>query len=121
MKSLRELMIERTALEKAIQNATKTERKIAIVKVRELVELFTITAKEAGFQNTAGTVPNKKLNKNNLVSKKSTLAAKNKLTRIKVRVKYMDESGNKWTGRGKCPNWLKQAELNGHPRTKFLI
>ena len=121
MKSLRELLTERTALEKAIQDATKTERKIAVVKVRELVQLFAITAKEAGFQNTTGTVPNQKLNKNKLVSKRSTVATKNRQTRVKVQAKYMDESGNKWTGRGKCPNWLKQAELNGHPRTKFLI
>lgn len=121
MKSLRELLTERTALEKAIQDATKTERKIAVAKVRELVELFAITAKEAGFQNATETVSDQKLKKNKLVSKKSTVTAKNRQPRVKVQAKFMDESGNKWTGRGKCPNWLKQAELNGHPRTKFLI
>lgn len=36
--------------------------------------------------------------------------------------KYYDpDSGNKWSGRGRTPRWLVQAEAAGHDRAAFLI
>ena len=39
----------------------------------------------------------------------------------KVAVKYRDDQGNTWTGRGKTPRWLADAEKAGASREQFLI
>jgi DNA-binding protein H-NS len=38
-----------------------------------------------------------------------------------VAIKYRDEAGNTWTGRGKTPRWLVEAEKAGKPRENFKI
>jgi DNA-binding protein H-NS len=39
----------------------------------------------------------------------------------KVAIKYRDDQGNTWTGRGKTPRWLAEAEKAGAKRDQFLI
>jgi DNA-binding protein H-NS len=39
----------------------------------------------------------------------------------KVAIKYRDEKGNTWTGRGKTPRWLVEAEKAGKSRDAFKI
>src|SRR5947208_6571942 len=38
-----------------------------------------------------------------------------------VPVKYRDDKGNKWTGRGRPPLWLVAAEKAGKKRESFLV
>ena len=42
-------------------------------------------------------------------------------SRRKVPVKYKDKNGNKWTGRGITPKWIREAEAVGHRREEFLV
>lgn len=44
-----------------------------------------------------------------------------KLRGKKAPVKYRDKKGNKWSGRGLAPNWIKLAEKAGHKRDEFLV
>jgi DNA-binding protein H-NS len=39
----------------------------------------------------------------------------------KVAVKYRDANGNTWTGRGKTPIWMMDAEKAGGKREQYLI
>jgi len=39
----------------------------------------------------------------------------------KVAIKYRDRKGNTWTGRGKTPLWLVEAEKKGMKRDQFLV
>jgi len=39
----------------------------------------------------------------------------------KVAIKYRDDKGNTWTGRGKTPRWLADAEKAGASREQFRI
>ncbi len=39
----------------------------------------------------------------------------------RVPVKYADDKGNKWTGRGRPPLWLVAAEKAGRKRDSFLV
>jgi DNA-binding protein H-NS len=39
----------------------------------------------------------------------------------KVAVKYRDANGNTWTGRGKTPRWIADAEKAGKRREEYLI
>lgn len=41
--------------------------------------------------------------------------------RAKARIKYRDEQGNTWTGRGRSPRWLVVAEAAGRKRDQFLV
>lgn len=36
-------------------------------------------------------------------------------------IKYKDDSGNRWSGRGKTPRWLAAAEKAGKKRENFLV
>ncbi len=38
-----------------------------------------------------------------------------------VPVKYRDENGNTWTGRGRTPRWLVEAEAGGKSRQQFQV
>ncbi len=46
---------------------------------------------------------------------------KTKKTRGAVAIKYRDDKGNTWTGRGKTPRWLVEAEKAGKTRESFKI
>ena len=39
----------------------------------------------------------------------------------KVAIKYRDDKGNTWTGRGKPARWLVDAEKGGTKRDSFLV
>jgi DNA-binding protein H-NS len=39
----------------------------------------------------------------------------------KVAVKYRDAKGNTWTGRGRTPIWIADAEKAGNKREEYLI
>ena len=39
----------------------------------------------------------------------------------KVAVKYRNANGNTWTGRGKTPRWMVDAEKAGKKREEYLI
>lgn len=41
-------------------------------------------------------------------------------TRAKPGVKYKDDKGNTWTGRGAAPKWLATYEAEGKSRDQFL-
>lgn len=36
-------------------------------------------------------------------------------------LKYRDDAGNSWTGRGRTPRWLVEAEAAGKSRDAFLV
>jgi DNA-binding protein H-NS len=39
----------------------------------------------------------------------------------KIPVKYRDNNGNTWTGRGKTPKWIVEAEKDGKSREEFRV
>lgn len=43
------------------------------------------------------------------------------VSRKPVPIRYRDEEGNTWTGRGKTPNWLKAHIDNGRRSEEFLV
>src|SRR5262249_7304112 len=48
--------------------------------------------------------------------------AKSKGTRGKVAVKYRDNAGNTWTGRGRMPRWMVAATKGGKAKKEdFLV
>ncbi|MGE4369350.1 MAG: H-NS family nucleoid-associated regulatory protein [Burkholderiaceae bacterium] len=55
-------------------------------------------------------------------ARKVAAPAKKAAKKIVVPAKYRDpQTGATWTGRGKAPRWLADAEANGTSRDSFLI
>lgn len=95
--TLKELLQQREALEKAIADARQNEISAAVSKVRELIAEHGLTVQDV-FPGRAGRA----------VVQKST---------NKVAAKYRDPAtGQTWTGRGKAPKWIE-----GKDRNQFLI
>ncbi len=96
--SLKDLLQQREALEKAIAEARQSEISAAVTKVREIVAEYGLTMQDV-FPGRAG---------------KSGAA---KSGGAKVAAKYRDPAtGQTWTGRGKAPKWIE-----GKDRAQFLI
>ena len=95
--SLKELLQQREALEKAIADARNNEISAAVAKVREIVAEYGLTAQDV-FPGRGG----------------KSAGAK---PASKVAAKYRDPAtGQTWTGRGKAPKWI-----DGKDRAQFAI
>jgi len=99
--------------------AAEANKAPAIKKVRALMKKLGVTVADL----SGGAAPARrgrppKNSKSNGVSAK---AAKSKKSRGKVAVKYRDDKGNTWTGRGKTPRWMVAAEKAGKHRESFKI
>lgn len=91
----KELLEQRVALEKAIEQARQNEIEGAVAKARALVAEFGLTAQDVF----------------------PTRGAKAGKATGKVAPKYRDAAtGQTWTGRGKAPKWI-----DGKDRNQFVI
>ena len=53
------------------------------------------------------------------VAKKSKRTSK--LKGKKAPIKFKDDKGNKWSGRGLAPKWILEAEKTGKDRSQFAV
>lgn len=97
MPSYSELMKQIEALKKQAEEIRSTERAEAILKIREMISDFGITAEQLGFKVS------------------SPPAGK------KAPIRYRDAHGNAWSGRGHRPGWLKAALEQGRKLQDFLV
>jgi len=96
--SLKDLLQQREALEKAIVQARQNEISAAVTQVREIVAEYGLTVQD-------------------VFPGRAAKAGSAKATGNKVAAKYRDPaSGQTWTGRGKAPKWI-----DGKDRSQFLI
>ena len=85
-------------LQKKAKALRSEERHAAILKIRELIQVFDLQSSELGFSGSARGQP----------ARKPHSAAGKKLP-----AKYKDADGNSWTGRGIKPRWLRTALESG--------
>lgn len=112
-------------LQKQLEAAEKNKAP-AIKKVMALMKKLDVTLADlSGAQGETKT----KGRRGRPPGKKSTAKAarngkgarKPARTKGKVAIKYRDDQGNTWTGRGKTPRWLVEAEKTGKSREQFHI
>jgi DNA-binding protein H-NS len=102
--TLQELMAQREALERQIEQTKKQERGDAVEKVRALMAEYGLTVADLGSRSAGGK------------------AKKTKSTGNKVAAKYRNAStGESWSGRGLQPRWLKAALASGRKLTDFAV
>ena len=106
MQNLIEIQAKIAELQKQEKMMLEQEYKQAIEQVQSLISKHKITASDLifGFDGSP-------------VMKKSKAAPSGK----KAVIKYRDESGNSWSGRGLKPKWLVAALAAGKKLEGFLV
>jgi DNA-binding protein H-NS len=103
--TLQELMAQKEALDRQIEQTKKAARGEAIEKVRSLMSEYGLSVADLGGKSAAG---------------KS--AKKTKTGGTKVAAKYRNAStGESWSGRGLQPRWLKAALASGRKLADFAL
>lgn len=95
MSQLDELMEQRRALDRQIEEMSRKERSEAIATCLELIKRFDLQPTDLGFKRNP---------------KKNVAAPK-----------YVGPDGQTWAGRGRKPLWLQEAEKEGKTMDDFLI
>ena len=85
-----------------------------VKRIREAIEHYGLTAADLGLgirvaSSKLAPVPAKKLR------------GKGKAAKPVAIVKFRDEAGNTWGGRGKRPQWLRDALNSGKQLSDFLV
>lgn len=96
-------------LQKELAKAEKSKEP-AIRKVLALMKKLGVTVADLGKGGAPAAAPTEK--------KKSAKAGGK---RGPAPVKFRDEAGNTWSGRGKTPRWLADAEKAGKNRAQFAV
>jgi len=99
MANLQALLKQQRELEAQIHKAREETREAAIAKILEVAEEAGLTAADI-----CNAFPMKIQRKTN--------------TRASPKVKYKDNKGNTWSGRGALPRWVRDS---GKPKEAFLI
>ena len=100
MASYKELVAQREALEKQIEETRLAESKAAIAQVRQLIAEWQLSAEDCGFKSAV---------------------ASSKKVKSAVAAKYRGPNGETWSGRGRAPKWLATLEAQGRLRAEFSI
>ena len=101
MANYKELLAQREALDKQIEELRQAELRSAIGQARQLIADWGLTAEDCGFKSVAVSA-----------SRKAKAA---------VAAKYRGPNGETWSGRGRAPMWLAALEAEGRQRSEFLI
>jgi DNA-binding protein H-NS len=103
--TLQELMAQKEALDKQIEQTKHQERGAAVEKVRALMAEYGLTVADLGGKSGPAK-PGKKA----------------KAGGTKVAAKYRNAStGESWSGRGLQPRWLKAALASGRKISDFAV
>ena len=101
MATYQEIVQKISELQKQAEEIKAREQASVIADIREKIEQYGLTAEDLGF-GAKGAVASKKAGR-------------------KVPVRYRDNNGNTWTGRGKRPGWLVKELSSGRKMEDFLV
>lgn len=102
MATYQELLAQREALDKQIEDARKAELSDAIQQVTAIIKKYGLTPAECGFGSSTAEVAT--------------------ATRKPAKDKYITPDGlTKWTGRGRAPKVFQALLDAGHDKEEFLI
>ena len=98
--------------------AAESSKAPAIKKVKALMKKLGVTVADLTSEDSGAKSPGKRRGRpKKTTTEKVVRAASGR----KVAIKYRDEKGNTWTGRGKTPRWLVEAEKLGKTREQFAV
>lgn len=98
-------------LKKQADAIRREEVKSVVAKIKDAITVYGLTAADLGFAAPRAAT-------------RATPGAKRRTMRggkSAAVVRYRDQSGNTWVGRGKRPGWLRDALAAGHQLTDFAV
>lgn len=115
--SIEKIKVRIADLQKKLAAAENTKAP-AIKKVKALMKKLGVTVQDLSSSSEMSVATGRRRGR----PRKTTIEKNPKAgTTRKVAIKYRDEKGNTWTGRGKTPRWLSEAEKSGKSRETFKI
>ena len=116
-KTLAQIQKQIDALQREADAIKNSEKKGVIDRIKEAIDHYGITASELGFGGRAAKAPEAGPRK-----ARAKGAAKPRGARKgTVPVKYRDDAGNTWTGRGSQPRWFRAALEAGKKPEDFKV
>ncbi|MEO6271516.1 MAG: H-NS histone family protein [Lautropia sp.] len=103
-KTLTQINRQIEALQRKAEILKQREVKGVIDRIQEAIEHYGLTAKDLGLSRGTGA---------STKAARRTSARKALALKQPAPVKFRDEAGNTWGGRGKRPNWFKEALAAG--------
>ena len=101
MSNLKDLLAQKAAIEKQIEEAARAERAGAVAQVKALMAAHGLSIADLGARSAAKGV---------------------RSSGAKVPAKYRNNAtGESWSGRGLRPNWLKAALASGKKLEDFTV
>ena len=110
-KTFQQIQKQIEALTREAHNLRKKEIADVVARIKEAIAVYGLTAQDLGLAGTRGRPPKVKA---------AAPAPTAKKTR-KVKIKYRDNAGNTWTGRGSRPRWLRDAIDGGTSIESYLV
>ena len=116
-RSLADIQAEINKLKKEADKIRSVEIKEVVAKIRKAVAHYGLTAEEIfGKPRRAAGAPKAAAGK-----KRGAAARKAKAVKSPAVVRYKDDKGNSWVGRGKRPQWLRDALAAGKKLEEFSV
>lgn len=114
-KTYAQLVKQMEALKVQVDKARSKEVQGVIGRIREAITAYSLTAEDLGFGAKAK--PGRKPGRT-VARKAGRKAAAGKTPRA---IKYRNEAGEGWVGRGKRPQWLRDALAKGAKLEDFAV
>ena len=108
-KSYAQIIKQIESLQQEAERARRKEIEGVVSRIRDAISAYKLTAEDLGF----GAKPK--------AARKTRGPGKRKVGKDKAAVKFRDEAGNTWVGRGKRPDWLRAALAAGKSLTDFAV
>lgn len=116
-KTLAQIEEQIAKLQKEAEALKAKEVSGVVERIKDAIAHYGLTVEDLFGRSVSG---RKAANKDGVRLKKST--AKKATTKgIRVPVKYRDDAGNTWTGRGNKPRWLVAALASGKNAEDFAV
>jgi DNA-binding protein H-NS len=109
-KSYAQIVKQIEVLKQEAEQLRRTEVDGVIARIREAMSHYGLTAADLGLDKKPAAKAPKAAGKATRKTGKTAKASKSKST---AAVKFRDEAGNTWVGRGKRPQWLRDALAAG--------
>ena len=109
-KSYEQIMKQIQTLSREAEAVRKKEVDGVIARIKEAIEVYGLTASDLGLSGPASA---RKAGARKGVAKRRGRPAS--------KVKYRDDAGNVWGGRGPRPQWLRNALASGKKLEDFAV
>lgn len=110
-KTYAQIQKEIETLQREAEKLRRKEVDDVIGRIKEAIRVYDLTAADLGLSSSAG-------RRRGGAAKSAGKSGKGQAA---TRVKYRDESGNTWGGRGPRPQWLRDALSAGKTLQDFAV